>query len=280
MKRYSFWILAAFIVGKLAAQAGEAAPNIDLSDWGAAPEESLLTAEGGGVILSPGGQLFRTVDAAALTLHLVSEPVFGHEPAELEMVEIGSLALTFIRRPDGPALKLMRGDAAPDSIEPGGTVDGSGRLSAPLVIDITWRGTVLAITANGRAWTFSAEPLARRTEIVLSSGNGEGWPIRGLALTTETGERTETNPDPVAATSNDGTATNPAAGSSAVIAQSPRGPSATTDVRARGAEAETPDTSVDLRRRHRMGLEVFTPSSVHRNRTEWLRVKLAETKNE
>lgn len=133
--------------------------------------------------LAAGSEVFRAYESGAVLLQLRSNPVFGAAPEDWPVVQVGPLALAFMREGGNGRIGILRGEEAellPDEF----ALDSDGRASAAIeaimAFDASSGTAVHAI--GGKIVVLEASARGRAVEVALAAGASAAWPVDGMEV--------------------------------------------------------------------------------------------------
>ena len=123
------------------------------------------------VVLPGGAQLARNFESGDIAVNLNGGIVFGADPANWPVLEIGSAALVFVRYGEEGGLKLILGDKDPVVLPYVFKLDEHGRSVEPVQLTFALSGGMVAVNAQQKTQAFPGEFIAgAQAEVVLSAG--------------------------------------------------------------------------------------------------------------
>lgn len=259
----------------LVAGAG-AATTENLAAWSVMGADKAALSAADALVLPAGAQLYRTIPPTTVTLRLESQPVFGQTATDLAVLELGDVAVAFLRERNMGKLVLVLGNNPAFPLPCEIALDASGRSADRLQLTVSREGATVAVTAQGRIWQFPAGYSAGPQDVVISAGTG-GWPIQDLALVVVA------TPDSAPGATK-GIEANPARGQADQVRQRiegelTAGESSDTNMREGDARAGLPATvQPETPASTRPTLELFTPPSVRPGRAAAVRAMVIQSR--
>ena len=245
-----------------------------LADWTVVGAEPGALASGSQLTLPAGAQLNRVFPSSAVILHLVSRPVLAETAADWPILEVGPVALALIGQGAlGRLVLVVNKDSVIDLPWPVVTDQKNPAVDLSLAYDpVTGVGL---IGLKDKLKSFAGSPSVKPVEVVLSAGQNSAWPQDLLSVLLLTDDipapdarsgGQEGNSPQRAATAKLKSALDNLLNLTGAANPTPGGSSGT------AANAATLPEPVAR-------LEIFTPPSVRRGRSEEVRAIIARTQN-
>lgn len=235
-----------------------------------------LLKDGEAWLIGPDVQIIRTIIGEKTILQIESRPLFGTVAAELPVIELGDVALTFLRNGSEGKLVLVLGRNPAITLPFKVPLADDGRSEQPLDITFSRIGETVAINVHDQTMHFPGGLAGALYEIVLSAGSSHSWPIRGLTVIGELQVHAA-----VADTRSHGKdeAENQALQVRKRAIEVQANVASLSAIEAAKSTSLRDERASDARAKQR-GLEVFTPSSVRRGRADQVRQAAVETTQE
>ncbi len=242
-----------------------------LAGWTVVGAEPGVLAAGPQLILPAGAQLNREFPASAVILHLVSRPILSAATAEWPILEVGPVALALIG-PGAPGrlVLVVNEDSVIDLPWPVVMDQKNPAVDLILAYDpVTGAGL---IGLKDQLKSFAGTPSAKPVEVVLSAGAHAPWPQDLLSVLLLTDDPPDARSGGKGGKSDPSTATaklKSALGSLLDPTGAAKSTPGVSSGAAAGAALDPEPVST---------LEIFTPPSVRRGRSEEVRAIVARTK--
>lgn len=136
-----------------------------------------------GFTLPTSVRISRLIPGSPLTVHLATQPTFGADASETPILEIGSVALAFVRLSEGGRIILLGSDGGSQTLGQSIALDAQGKALEPLQLDLVRRDRAVVVMHGAEKALAEIDSATSGSEVALSSGTAQSWSIAQLILT-------------------------------------------------------------------------------------------------
>jgi hypothetical protein len=189
----------------------------DRSSWGAQ----------GKLTLPVGAQLSRSFGPGLVTVHLVSQPFFGSDPADCPSLEAGPASVAFVRDNTGGKLVLIVGQGAPMALPTPIPLGEDGRSAQPLDLTLGFDsagGLATVIVSGQQLPPVSCPASGSAVEVAIAAGTKIDWPLGSFDVVVTTPDSSSASGGATQASASQTSAAQAGSGSGRASATSPTPP--------------------------------------------------------
>lgn len=245
-----------------------------LAGWSVVGAEKNALSAGHQLVLPAGAQINREFSSQAVIVHLVSRPVLAEAAAEWPILEVGPVALALIGQgAQGRLVLVVNEDRVIDLPWPVVTDQKNPAVELILAYDPLTGGGLIGL--KDKLKSFAGSPSIKPVEVVLSAGQHAAWPqdLLSVLLLASDSPPLDVRTDGKGGNSPQYAATAKLKSALGRLLE-PTGAASTT---AGGSSGTSASAAPDLA--PVSTLEIFTPPSVRRGRSEDVRAIVARAQN-